>query len=415
VSQDVEHDWLDRGILLTELGRPGDAEHAFREALRQDPDDALTHALLALVLNELDRPGEAVESAESAIALAPDFAIAHAARAQALLALEQYAPAEQSAREALRIDPEDAQGHVLLAAILASRGRWQEAAAETERALRLDPESPNARGLHAYAAARAGGTPGSKSDAWEDDAAKALAAAPDSAVAHMLAGHAYLVRGHEEEALERFREALRLDPESEGAQAGLAATMKAAHPLFRPFYRFFIWQQQLSRGWKIGLTVGPIIVLRALRPAADNPFVLALVVAWILFVALTWASVPLANLGLRLSRVGRNVLPAEEKRSSSMFLALVATCLVAVVLGLAVNGSFVGAAIALGLLAFPLGSSHGLSRRVRRTVEAVGGVAAVGAVAGAILVTAGLEGPGAILLLAGFGAGIVLLWVVRLS
>ncbi len=414
MSQGVEHDWLDRGILLTELGRPQDAEQAFREALREDPDDAFTHALLALVLNELDRPKEAVEAAESAIALAPDFALPHAARAQALLALERYEQAEKSAREALRIEPEDAQGHVLLAAILAARGRWPEAAAATQKALQLDPESPNARGLQAFVLARAERTPG-KEDEWQGDAARALAAAPDSAVAHMLAGHAYLVRGHEDEALERFREALRLDPESEGAQAGMATAMKAAHPLFKPFFRFFMWQEQLSTGWKVAITVGPLIVLRVLRLEADNPFVLAVIAAWILFVALTWASVPLANVALRFSRVGRAVLPAEEKRSSSAFLVLVGACLVSIVLAIAVNGSFVGVAIAEGLLAFPLGSAHGLSRRTRRIVEASGGAAAVAAIAGGILVTAGLEGAGAILILAGLGAGLVLLWVVRLS
>ena len=414
MSQKLGHDWLERGIVLTEPGRPRDAEQAFREALREDPDDAFTHALLALVLNELDRPKEAVESAESAIALAPDFALPHAARAQALLALERYEQAERSAREALRIDSEDAQGHVLLAAILAGRGRWQEAAAATEKALQLDPESPNARGFHAFVLARADRSQGT-GDEWQGDAARALAAAPDSAVAHMLSGHAYLVRGHEDEALERFREALRLDPESEGAQAGLAAALKATHPLFKPFFRFFMWQEGLSTGWKIGIIVGPLIVLRALRLEADNPFVLTLIAAWILFVALTWASVPLANLALRFSRVGRSVLPAEEKRSSSAFLVLIGACLVAIVLAIAVNGSFVGVAMAEGLLAFPLGSAHGLSRRLRRIVEASGGVAAAAAVAGGILVTAGLEGAGAILIVAGLGAGIVLLWVVRLG
>ena len=410
MSNEIEHGWIERALVFSDVGRPTDAEQALREALRADPDDAFAHVMLALVLSELGRPGDALDSAETAIGLAPEFPLAHTARAQALLALERYKQAEAAVVEAIRLEPEEEQGHIVHSAILAARGRWPDALAAAEKALSLDPDSETARGLRAYALAMSERGPD-----WEDAARATLAAAPESAVAHALAGQAHLLRGRERDAVEHFHEALKLDPGSEGAQAGLAQALKAAHPLFRPFFRFFVWQERLSTGWKIALTFGPLVVVRALRPAADNPVVIAVVVVWLLFVASTWLSVPIANLALRLSMIGRSVLPSDEKRSSSAFLALIGLCLLAIVLAIAVDGSFTGAALATGLLALPLGSAHEVGPRLRRGVYAGGVAVVIAGFVGGVLVAVGLAGAGAVLLLGAFFLALVLLWVVRLS
>lgn len=95
------------------------------------------------------------------------------------------------------------------------RRRWADAVSAADKALSLDPESEAARGLRAVALAMSGRGAG-----WQEAADGTLAVAPDSALAHAFSGHAHLVRGGEREATEHFREALRLDPESEFAQAG---------------------------------------------------------------------------------------------------------------------------------------------------------------------------------------------------
>ena len=254
---------------------------------------------------------------------------------------------------------------------------------------------------------------------WQEAAHGTLAVAPDSALAHAFSGQAHLMRGGEREAAEHFREALRLDPESEFAQAGLADAMKAGHPLFRPFFRFFLWQERLSRGWKIALTVGPLLVVRALlRPAADHtPLLIGLIALWILFVAGTWMSVPIANLALRLSPVGRAVLPAEQKRSSGAFLVFVGAALLAVVLALAVSTGFVLTAFATGLLAFAIGSAHGVGGRLRRIVYAGAITAGVAAFAGAALVAVrvGDVSLGGVILVAALFSAVALIWAVRLG
>jgi Flp pilus assembly protein TadD len=410
MSRDLAHDSFERALALCDLGRLDDAEEALREALHEDPDDPVAYGILALVLLDLDRADEALQAASTTIALAPDLSLGHTASAQALLSLGRFDDAEASANEAIRIDPEDPDPWVLLTAADLGRGRWPDALSAADKALSLEPESESARGLRAVALAM------SKGADWQEAADQTLAVAPDSALAHAFSAQAYLARGGEREAAERFREALRLDPESEFAQAGLADAMKAEHPLFKPFFRFFLWQERLSRGWKIALTIGPILVVKALRPAADhNPLIIGLIVLWIAFVAVTWLSVPIANVALRFSPVGRAVLPADQKRSSTAFLAFVGAALLAVVLSLAVSSGFVLAAFAAGLLAFAVGSAHGLGRRRRRIVYAGAVTAGVAAFVGGALIAVGLETAGAAILIVALFSAVALIWTVRLG
>lgn len=412
MSRDLAHDSLERALALCDLGRLDDAEEALRKALREDPDDPVAHGILALVLLDLDRADEALQAASTTIALAPDLSLGHTASAQALLSLGRFDDADASANEAIRIDPEDPDPWVLLTAADLGRGRWPDALSAADKALSLEPESESARGLRAVALAM------SKGADWQEAADQTLAVAPDSALAHAFSAQAYLARGGEREAAERFREALRLDPESEFAQAGLADAMKASHPLFRPLFRFFLWQERLSRGWKIALTVGPLLLVRALRPAADhNPLVIGLIALWFLFVAVTWMSVPIANLALRLSPVGRAVLPADQKRSSTAFLVFVGAALLAVALSVAVSTGFVLTAFTAGLLAFAVGSAHSLGRRRKRIVYAGAIAAGVTAFVGGSLISVrvGDASLGAIIIVVALFSAVALIWTVRLG
>jgi tetratricopeptide (TPR) repeat protein len=413
MNRELAQDSLDRALALCDLGRLKDAEEALRETLREEPDDPLAHGILARVLLDLDRPDEALESASTTIALAPDLSLGHAARAQALLSLGRFDDAEASANEAVRVDPENSGSWVLLSAAFLGRGQCADALSAADRALSLEPHSEAARGLRALAIAMSEGGVG-----WRDAADQTLAVAPNSALAHAFSGQAYLLRGGEREAAEHFREALRLDPESEFAQAGFAEAMKAEHPLFKPFFRFFVWQSRLSRGWKITLTVGPILAVRALRPAADhNPLVIGLIALWFAFITLTWLAVPIANVVLRFSAVGRAVLPADQKRSSTAFLAFVGAALLALVLAIAVQAGWVTVAPVALVLAFAVGSAHNLSRRRRRIVYGSAIVTGVAAFVGGALfaIRVGSVSPGSLLIIAALLSALALLWAVRLG
>jgi Tfp pilus assembly protein PilF len=413
MSDDLYLDRYDRALALCQMGRLEDAEKAIREVLREDPHDPFAHAGLAFLLVDLDRADEALEAASTAVALAPDQAFGHQARSQAFLSLGRFADAETSAREAVRADPEDADSWVLLAAALTGQSRLDEARSAADRALSIEPDSEAARGLQAVALAMTGGGLG-----WKEAADQTLAAAPNNALAHAFSGQAHLLRGGERAAAERFREALRLDPESEFAQAGLAEALKAQHPLFRPIYRFFLWQERLSRGWKIALTIGPILAVKALRPVAeDHPLFWVPIGLWFLFLATTWLAVPIANVALRFSAVGRAVLPAEQKRSSTVFLAFVGAALLGVVLAIVVHGGFAGTAFACAFLAVAVGSAHDLSPRRKRFVFSSAIAAGIVAFVGGVLipVRAGSGSVGAVIIIVAMLWAVVLIWTVRLS
>jgi tetratricopeptide (TPR) repeat protein len=413
MSRDLAPDSVERAIALCDLGRLDEAEAALRDALREDPDDPLAHGILALVLLDLDRADEALEAASATIALAPELSLGYATRAQALLSLKRFEDAEAAAHEAIRVDPEDPDAWVLLTGAFLGQREWADAISAADKALSLDPESETARGLYAVALSMS-----ERGSDWRGAAGDTLAAAPDSSTAHSLSGYAHLMGGGEREAAERFREALRLDPESELAQAGLADAMKAAHPLYRPFFRFFLWQERLSKNWRIALTVGPLLALRVIRPLGyDNPLAIALIVIWALFVAVTWMSVPLANLALRLSPVGRAVLPTDERRSSSAFLAFLVAALVAVVLTVAVSTGFALTAFTAGLLAFAVGSAHGLKHRRRQVVYVGATVACVTAFVGGSLISVrvGSISLGALIIVIALFSAVALLWTVRLG
>jgi len=409
VSTTTEPDPLARALMALQLGRTEQAERLLRDAVAADPTDAFVYAVLALVLADLERYEEAEDCAREAIAFDPELAVAQAALARALIAREQFRAAAAATREAIRLDPEDSGNHELLAACQLADGDWHGARASAEQALRLEPESAIALGLRARALAMTTDDPA----AWGPSAAAALAADPGSSAAHALAAHAYLTRGHEKRAVAGFEEALRLDPESAYAQAGLAESLKAAHPLFRPLYRFFMWQQRLSGGTRAALIIVPFIAARA-ASTSGNPILIGVAVAWFAFVALNWLGPPIANLALRLSPRGRAILPAEQKRSSTLFAALVGGCVLAFVLAVLVAPPFAVAAVPLALLAFSAGSYHALSARRRRVYIVVVVAVVVAAFLAAVLQSVGVDA-GVGFLLAAVIAGVALLWFVRFA
>jgi tetratricopeptide (TPR) repeat protein len=410
VSRTHAPDPLGRALQLLAVGRLDQAERMLRDAVGIDPDDPVAHATLALVLADLDRDEEAERSARAAIALDPGLDIAYTALARALAGRQRFDEAIVAARDAIRLDPSDSLNHELVAACQLAQGEWSEARATAEAALALDPDSSVAHGLRAHALAMAG----DDEREWQAAAGAALKAEPGSSAAHALAAHAHLLRGGERRAVEGFEEALRLDPESKYAQWGLAEALKAEHPLFRPFFRFYMWQARLSRGARIALIVVPLIAVRGLRLDDGNPVVLAVLVAWFAFVALTWLATPLANLALRLSPRGRAILPAEQRRSSSFFAGLIGAFLIAVILGLGVNSIFFVVVLALAFVALAVGSAHALAPGRRRVVYIVVAAAVVAAFLGAAIIAAGVNW-GSILLIASMLTGAALIWVVRLA
>ena len=324
----------ERGWILATQGRHELAEREYRLALAEDPHDAVTHALLAILLADQDGRGvEALVEARVAIRLDPEDAFAHFAEAHVHLQAERWDEAERAALTAIEIDPDDPRNYTALSFAHLGRRRWKESLAAADEALALDPGHAPALNLRANALVHLG-----RKDEAGATLHGALARDPENADTHANQGWALLHRGDRKGALEHFRESLRLDPEGEWARDGLAEALKARNPLYAGMLRYFLWMNRLDKRTQWMVIVGGIFGYNVVRNVARAnpglaPWLTPLMVAYAAFVLLSWAAPQIFNAVLMASRDGRYVLSPEQRRSGAWMAA------------------GVGAAVALGVAA----------------------------------------------------------------
>lgn len=406
-----------RGALLAEQGRYDLAEREYRRALADEPDDALTHALLALALaDQGGRDAEALAEAHAAVALEPDLAFAHYAEARVHLEAERIDAAERAAATAVRIDPEHPRNFMVLAAVHLGRRRWHDALAAADEGLALRPTHAPLLNIRAHALVSLG-----RKDEAGDTLRGALADDPENAATHANQGWALLHQGDRKAALGHFRESLRLDPEGEWARAGLAEALMARNPVYAAMLRYFLWMQRLDGRTRWMVILGGMFGYRIVRTAArDNPalapWLTPLIVAYVAFVLLSWIAPQLFSALLMASRDGRYALSGEQRLSGRWMAAGVGAALalgIAALLtgsGWAINGTVLFAALLIPLASVFRGPR---GRPTRKMTGVAGALYALAALSIA-LTAAGSEGAAVALF------GIVLLatiatsWIVAL-
>ena len=347
---------LQRALLLFDQSRHSMAEAELRQALSADPHESFAHALLGLCLAKREQFNEATQEAQQAIHLAPDSAFAHYALASILHDRDRNTEALTAVNEALRLDPSESNFFALLAGIQISEKQWTQALAAAEQGLQLDSEHVACTNLRAIALVNLG----RKEEAGVTIAA-ALAKDPDNSITHANQGWTLLQQGKAKEALEHFREALRLDPENEWARQGIVEALKARHFIYAIMLRYFFWMSRLSQRAQWGVILAGYFGNRLLGSVADAnptlaPWLLPLRILYVIFVLLTWTAVPIFNLMLRLNRFGRLALSREQVVASNW----IGGCLLLALLALAgclfysFDSPFVLAALVFGFLVIPL-------------------------------------------------------------
>lgn len=370
-------DWLPRVQLLMRQNRLPQAADELRRQLRLDPHEPVAHSLLALcLLEDAQRLPQAQEEAELAIHLAPEYDFAF--YVLALVQHQRHRPAAALAaiNQALALDPADANYYHLLGQLRLESGQWQAALQAARTGLGFDSEHADLHGLEARALARQG--------RGQEASEAALGHGAESSGIQAQAGWVALETNRSQEALDHFREALRLDPTSGFARAGLVEALKARYWVYRTFMRFIYWVNSLSAGLRRGLLLGAYVVAR---------FVPWLLPFYLVFAYLSWFKDPLFDSLLRLNRYGRYALSPAQTLHSTHFLALLGLGLAAglsMLLGAPVPGLGTLALVALGLL-FPLVGTerltgqpqqHGYSRWAGWALAAGGALAVAMAMLG---------------------------------
>ena len=358
----------ERGWLLAQQGRTELAERELRLALGDDPDDAETHALLALVLCDQEgRRTDALQSARAAVGLAPDHPFPHYAEARVHLAAERWLAAERAAREAVLIDPDSPAHFGALSASYAGRERWTEALEAADKGLEIDPNHDACMNLRAVALVHLG-----RKDEAGSTLRGALARDPENSHTHANQGWALLHRGDRAGAMEHFREALRLEPENGWARDGLVEALKARNPLYAGMLRYFLWMQRLDGRTRWMVIVGGLLGYHVVRGVARarpdlSPWLLPLMVAYGVFVLLSWTAPRMFDALLLASSEGRWTLSPEARRAARWMAAGVALPLLWIGLALSGTGWAWMAALLFAALLIPLAATFRGSRaRVSR-------------------------------------------------
>lgn len=303
---------LMRGYMLFGQDRYELAEKEARQALVEDPDDADAHALLSRCLAETGQFDEATAEAKLAIHLDPEDSMNHYALGMVCYERNRFPDAAKSFQESIELDPDDPEGYAMLALVKYRQKDWSGSLAASEEALALDPEheaSSNARSLALLRLGRL------------DEAAAGmegqLEQTPNSAITHASMGWTLLEAGQPHEALEHFREALRLEPEMQLARTGIVEALKARNIIYRWLLGFGFWLSRFSETMQWGIIIGFYFGYRTLsRFAAANPewspWVQPLLWLYFGFAMLTWFGDPIFNLLLRLNPTGRHALTREQ-------------------------------------------------------------------------------------------------------
>jgi Tfp pilus assembly protein PilF len=308
---------LQRAPVLLGQARFDLAEKEWRLALADDPDNSMAHAYLAICLDHRGQDTEATEEARAAIHLDPEWPTAHAVLGAILSGRKRFDEAELSFREALRLDPGDATNHSNLASVLLDQRKWPEALAAAEKGLELDAEHVGCNNFRAMALTKLGRTEEANATI-----ASTLARDPEDAFSHANQGWNYLHQRNPQKAREHFREALRLDPESDYARDGMVEALKSKNIVYALMLRYFLLMSRLSKRAQWAVVLGGYFGYQILRGVADKnpalaPWITPMLVVYIVFALLTWISVPLFNLLLRLDRFGRHALSRDQRVASN--------------------------------------------------------------------------------------------------
>ncbi len=398
-----------KAALLYGVRRYRAAEQCVRAALAVDPADAQLHSLLALCLKGRGNHAEALQEAAEAIRLAPDDADPYKIMAVLLLSAEQEAAAETAVRQVLALAPTDADAYALLGSILARRADWLGTLAAADEGLALDPQQVACLNLRALALACL-----NRPAEAEPMLRHALATAPESADTHAIRGHLRVQAGDFVGAGEHFRDALRLDPDSEPVRIGLIEMLKARNPVYAAILRGQLWLTRISRIARIGVLIVAVPSVRhAILAHSTGSALLAGLDALVMFWVLVGLAPVVFTLTLLSSRFGRRVLRPSETR-----VAVAVTAGLCAAIGALTGGALTeNVALLISVPGFAFGcaalAAAGRMKPGQRRWFAVGGTVVVGVLA-VSTVLAGLISPSATgtLDLAGASAVVALGWLI---
>ncbi|HTE24409.1 tetratricopeptide repeat protein [Flavitalea sp.] len=321
---------IQRAHILLEQGRPRDAEKQLTEALQSDPENHYVLSLLAKCKLDLREFDGATALIESAIKQAPTEDYYFYLYAFTNYQQDKNGKALIHLQKACALNPYASAYFGLWAMILIEEKQFEAALVKADEGLALDAEELTCLNARATALNKLKRV---------DDAVitmhHALKQDPTNEFTHTTVGWNYLEKGKHRDAVDHFKEALRLNPTLESARTGLKEALKSKVAPYRWLlkYNFWITNKSKNARWIVPISVFVAVRIFAGASSTGNGnwkivggIVLGL---YLLLVITSWVINPLANFFLLFDKDGKYAVSNNEKWNALSFTG-------AIVLGLMV-------------------------------------------------------------------------------
>lgn len=312
-----QHPILFRVDQLFHQGRFEEASVFIKNYLSDNADDEIARYYLAYsyyLSNHLD---EARNIAERLISEDPEWTDLIMLLANIDIADDKFEDADDKANYLLNQELVDADIFLLKARVKFSQRFYDEALKYVDKALELDAENQEALNIkisinNIIQPNRTG-----------NEIDKLLELNPENPSAIANHGMLLLHKGDSKFALERFKEALSLQPSNQLARYGMQEALRSKFWPYKLFYQFFKFTSKLSGQQTWMLIIGVMIARNLFQRGADHTSgllstVLTIVtVAVSVFIFLTWVITPLLNVYLLSNSYGRLLLEEKEKQMAT--------------------------------------------------------------------------------------------------
>ncbi|MBF0431483.1 MAG: tetratricopeptide repeat protein [Fibrobacteria bacterium] len=306
---------MDRASLLISQGRYRDAMQYIEKLIAENPDESSSYNLLALAQNNQGMHKEALETANTAIGMDPEVPMYHYIKGLAQYNLNQTKNAEASAREALRLDSEEPEIYELLSSITFRKKKWQETLDLAEEGLKYQSEHSGLVAIRSQALMKLNR---------KDEAGASIEAIlqkdPENPVLHESLGMSLLEKGDAKRALIHFKEAIRLNPESENARLGIIESIKARNIIYAGLLKFLFFMSRLDTRVQYMIFFGGWFLQKTARKTFVEMgypgFAYAIIIIWVGFILMTWTKDTLFNILLKLHPQGKHALTDEESKAA---------------------------------------------------------------------------------------------------
>ena len=308
---------LTRASILMEQNRIDEAINILLSQYGNMSEDYSYILLLCQCHIEKGDYKKAKEMAERLILLSPDNPFSYYFKSTILWREDKTLDAEKYLKKAIQIDPNNPDFFGQMAAIQIELRKFEEGLQQAEIGLSIDASNLFCLNMRTKALIKLG------RKEVEDTIYQTLAEDPENEFSHINVGWSLLEKGDNAKALIHFKEALKVNPNSEAAKAGLVEALKARYIFYKWFLKYTFWMNNLPPKTQWGVIIGGVIGFRVVGKVFENtpilkPFLIPLVVLYLSFVLSTWIINPLSNLLLRLNSFGKFALTKDEIRASNL-------------------------------------------------------------------------------------------------